>query len=440
MGGTMRIRALVAILGVFALLAVACENEESGDGGGEPAAGERPGVTDSEIRVGSLISVNNPLGLPYEDALVGARAYFDKINDDGGIYDRDIVIAAERDDMTGANLQEARALVEEDQVFAALPVVVLFFTGGNYLAEQGTPTFGWNINDEWSAGPNLFGEKGSYICITCPNGIVSFIMQEIGAQRAAAFAYGDAPQSTDCADGIEAGIDKYGGELVLTDTSLTFGFADTSAAVAAVRDANVDFIAACMDLQGNSTLVRDIRAAGIDIQGVWAPQGYDPGSIAELGNQLDDFYFQSAFWPFEVENPPDGMQEYLDAMEERNQEPNEFSLTGWVNAQLFVEGLKAAGEDFTQESVVDAINEMDEPFTAGGIMNPTIIWADTDDYPEGAHGPALNGTACNAFVKAENGEFVPQFGEPGSPFVCFEGNNEVDGEGVPSIDDPIYLP
>jgi branched-chain amino acid transport system substrate-binding protein len=441
-GGSMRIRALVAILGVLALAVVACENEESGGNGdsGPPSEGERPGVTDSEIRLGSLITVNNPLGLPFEDALVGARAYFEKINDDGGIYDREIVIASERDDMLGSNLQEARALVEEDQVFAVLPVVSIFFPGGEYLAEQGTPTFGWNINDEWAAGPNLFGEKGSYVCITCPNGIVSYLMEQTDAQRVAVFAYGGAPQSADCADGIEEGLDKYGGEMVVKDTSLSFGFTDTSAAVASVRDNNADFIATCMDLTGNATLARDIQAAGLKMKGVWAPQGYDSQSLADFGNQLENFYFQAAFWPFEVPNPPDGMQEYLDAMEERNQEPSEFSLAGWVNAHLFVEGLKAAGEDFTQESLVDAINSMDEPFTAGGIMNPTIIWADTDDYPEGAHGPALNGTACNAFVKVENGEFVPQFGEPGSPFVCFEGNNEVDGEGVPSLDDPIYLP
>jgi len=439
-GGTMRIRALVAILGVLAVMVVACENEEGGNGGGG-APGSRPGVTDSEIRIGSLISVNNPTGLPYNDAVAGARAYFEKINDEGGVFDRELVIAVERDDGVGNNLAEARALVEEDQVFAVAPVVVLFFTGGNYLAEQGTPTFGWNINAEWSAGPNLFGQIGSYLCFTCPSVIAPYIARQIDAQRAAVFGYGAAPQSADCVDGVEAGFEKFGEdvEFAFKDTSLSFGFTDTSAAVAMVRDANVDFIATCMDVSGNATLVSAIRAAGIDVS-LWAPQGYDSAVLADLGDQLNGFYFSTPFWPFQVEDPPEGMREYLDAMEDRNMEPNEFTLTGWVNAHLLVEGIKAAGEDFTQESVVAAINSMEEPFTAGGIMYPTVIWADTDDYPEGAHGPALNGTACQAFVTVENAEFTPVFGKPGSPFVCFEGNNQVDGEGVPSIDDPIYLP
>lgn len=434
----MRIRALVAILGLLALGAVACNNEEGGGGGGSSDSSGRPGVTDDEIQVGGIAGFTNPVGRPYEDAFVGAQAYFDMVNADGGIYDRDIVIVAERDDRAqlSSNVTEVRALVEEDNVFAALPIIAQNFGGAEYLAEQGTPTFGWNINAEWSEGPNLFGQIGSYLCFECPGGGPVYVAKQTGSTTAAIFAYGQSPQSTDCATGVANGFEKYGLEVGFQDTSLSFGFTDTSAAVQGVRDSGADFLVTCMDLNGTATLAGDLADAGLDLV-VYSPEGYDQQVLEDLGDQLEGFYILSQYWPFEVPNPPKGMQQYLAAMEDVGQVPNEHSLVGWINADLFVTGLKMAGEDFTQESVVDAINSI-EDYTASGILS-SVHWAINDDYPEGAHGPALNGIACNAYVHVENGEFVPVFGEPGKPFVCWEGNNEVDGEGVPSIDNPIFL-
>jgi hypothetical protein len=90
------------------------------------------------------------------------------------------------------------------------------------------------------------------------------------------------------------------------------------------------------------------------------------------------------------------------------------ALHGWVVADLFVTGLRAAGEDFTRASLVDAINEMTD-YDAGGIIRP-VDWttaheADTDE-------------ACTAFLQVEGGKLVPKFGEPGKPFVCFPTDTE----------------
>jgi len=435
-------RALVAALGVLALVAVACDNEDSGGGGGGSSdGGSRPGVTDTEIKVGGVISKTNLIGQPYEESQFGAKLYFDRINEEGGVFDREIVSIGVTDDQSdpNANVSANRALVEEDEVFAVIPEMVQEFAGAEYLAQSGTPTFGWNIQQEWSEGPNLFGEKGSYLCFTCPTLPASIIATEVGAERAAVFAYGGIPQSEDCAVGTAEGLEKYGIEVPVQDTSLSFGFTDTSAAIAAVRDNDVGLLTTCMDINGTATLAADMADAGLDIA-VYSPQGYDIDTLAELGDQMEGFYFQAQFWPFALENPPSGMQDYLDAVEEAGKDPSELSLAGWLNAYLLVEGINAAGEDFTQESVVEAINSMTDPFTADGILSPTLIWGETDDYPEGAHGPALNGTACSAFVQVQDGEFVAVFGEEDKPFVCFEGNNQVDGTGVPSIDDPIFLP
>jgi branched-chain amino acid transport system substrate-binding protein len=424
----MRARA-VAVLMVVGLVAVACGNEPSGGGGGGSG---RPGVTDDEIRVGGVVGKTNPVGRPYTDGFVGVKAYFDKINEEeDGVFGRELKLVAERDDQSQAsrNIQQVRALVEEDKVFAVLPVVSQIFPGAQYLVDQGVPTFGWNINAEWSAGPNLFGEKGSFLCFDCPFIHPAYVAQQVGATNVAVFAYGNAAQSLDCAEGMRNGFDTYGPPVAFEDTSLTFGFTDLSADIAGIRENDVDFIATCMDVNGNANIAQAVKDAGIEVKGIYSPEGYAQGVLDDLGEKIEGFFFGSAFVPFETPDPPAGMQQYLAAMEERDKTPSEQGLAGWINATLFVEGLKAAGEDFTQKKLVDAINEMTD-FTANGILA-------LQDWTK-AHAANPEDAGCTALLRVQEGEFVPVFGQEGKPFVCFQ-NDQVAKTGPPDLSNPTFV-
>ncbi|MGQ0803699.1 MAG: ABC transporter substrate-binding protein [Actinomycetota bacterium] len=422
----MRARA-VAVLMVVGLVAVACGNEESG-GSGEGSG--RPGVTDDEIRVGGVVGKTNPVGRPYADAFAGVKAYFDMINEEeGGVFGKKLKLVAERDDQSQAsrNIQQVRALVEEDKVFAIVPVVTQIFAGAQYLAEQGIPTFGWDINAEWSSGPNLFGEKGSFLCFDCPSYHPPYVAQQVGATNAAVFAYGNAAQSLDCAEGVKNGFNTYGPPIAFEDTSLTFGFTDLSADIAGIRENNVDFIATCMDVNGNANIAQALKDAGIEVKGIYSPEGYAQDVLDDLGEKVEGFYFGSDFVPFEAPEGSEGMQQFLAAMEKLDKTPSEQGLAGWINATLFVEGLKAAGKNFTQQKVVDAINQITD-FTANGIVS------EQDWTKAHAADPAADG--CTALLQAQNGEFVPVFGEEGKPFVCFL-NDQVAKTGPPDLSAPV---
>jgi branched-chain amino acid transport system substrate-binding protein len=422
----MRVRAVVLAMVIGLVAAAACGNEESG-GGGEGSG--RTGVTDDEIRVGGVVGKTNPVGRPYADAFIGVKAYFDKINEEeDGVYGKELTLVAERDDQSQAsrNIQQLRALVEEDQVFAVLPVVTQIFAGAQYLADQGIPTFGWNINAEWSSGPNLFGEKGSFLCFDCPSLHPVYVAQQVGATNPAVFAYGNAAQSLDCAEGVRNGFETYGPPVAFEDTSLTFGFTDLSSDIDGIRDNNVDFVVTCMDVNGNANIAQAVKDAGIELKGVYSPEGYAADVLEDLGERVEGFYFGSDFVPFEAAEGSEGMQEFLAAMEERDTVPSEQGLAGWINATLFVEGLKAAGEDFTQKKVVDAINEITD-FTANGIVSE-------QDWTK-AHAADSEADGCTAILQAQDGEFVPVFGEEGKPFVCF-ANDQVAKTGPPDLSTP----
>lgn len=377
-----------------------------------------PGVTAKEIKVGGVVGKTNPTGRPYENGFIGAQAYFDLINKKGGVNGRKISMVAKYDDQSrdSKNIAAIRSLVEEDKVFAVLPVETQNFAGADYLVSKGTPTFGWNINTQWAKGPNLFGAGGSYICMTCPIIAPTFIAQQQGAKKVGLLAYGSSPSSTQCSEGQEAGFDKWGPKVSFKDRSLSFGFSanDVSAAVQAVKDNNVDFIATCMDVNGESNFNKALKQAGVTGVKYYAPEGYDTGVLKELGSDLDGFTFVIGFLPFENAKESKEMQLYIKEMKKRGIEPGEHSLVGWNSAQLLVEGLKKVGKNVTQKGLVDAINSITDWTYAG--MRPTVDWTT-------AHGPApVGGKSCSAYVEVKNGKFVPVYNQPGKPFVCFPEN------------------
>ena len=107
-------------------------------------------------------------------------------------------------------------------------------------------------------------------------------------------------------------------------------------------------------------------------------------------------------------------------MAKSGQELSELAMTGWINATVAVEGLLAAGPDFTRQSVIDATNTLTAD-TAGGLLNP-IDWTrqhvpPTQDTPE-----AGSEFECFAPVQVTNGEFVT-VANPDTPFICWSNAN-----------------
>lgn len=402
---------LVAVLGVGVA------------GIGPVSAQTSPGVTGNTITVGGVAGKTNPVGQPYASGFDGVQAYFNYINAKGGVFGKKFKLIAQLDDQSRAsqNVTEVRSLVEEKKVFAVMPVVTQIFAGAAYLAQKGVPTFGWNINAEWNSGPNLFAEKGSYICFTCSQGAPAYIAQQIGAKNVAVMAY-TAPQSVQCAQGMEAGFRKYGLNVVLNDSSLAFGFQDLGSDVDTLKNKGVQFVGTCMDIAGEVNVAKSLRRAGLNNVKFYAPQGYDPNTLAKYGNELNGIYFSIDFVPFETPNVSPGLKNFEAQMKKTGKQVNEQALAGWINADLLYKGIKKAGPNFTQKSVIDAINSFNG-YTADNIR-PPINWSVDGHGPPGAKGdvPDLGHEACAAYVEALNGKYLPQFGKPGQPFVCSPNN------------------
>ncbi len=408
----MRSRLFAGVLTVALGAAVAGavpSSAASGGGAGRAAGVDQPGVTKNTIRVGAIASKTNPIGNRFDALFDGIEAYFNLVNRQGGIYGRKLKLVSKRDDQLANNRSEVAGLLERDNVFAAF-VSSALFTGADLLVEEGIPTFGYNINAEFKDAPNLFGEKGSFIDFTGALPERPYLVREAGAERVAVLGY-NVPQSKDCATGIENSFEKFPtAEIVYLDTSLPFGLTDVSAQVARMKEERVDFVLVCFDTNGALTVAREMRKQELEAP-MWLPGAYNHEFLREFGDELAGSYVLIEFTPFEEKQKPEGLRQFLAQMKKLGKEPHEIAVAGWIGADMLVTGLRAAGEDFTRQKVIDEINKLTN-FTAGGISYGIDWTVEHSGNPE---------RLCYVHMRIKkDGSLVRSSGEPGKPFVCFD--------------------
>jgi branched-chain amino acid transport system substrate-binding protein len=408
-----RLVAPVAVLAAVSLLGI------PGAGAQQNPPVNQPGVTSSEIRVGGVATVTgDPTGQGQKTAAAfdGVNAYFDYINTtQGGVYGRKLVLTSKRDDALANNRSEVQGLLSQDNVFAVAPVAVQLFSGADLLAQSGTPTFGWNINGEWGSEhnpspPNLFGEVGSFTCYTCaqpsPN---VWLAKKLGLKRVGILAF-NVPQSQDACKGDVASFAKFPtAKVVFQDTSLTFGNPDYSAQVAQMVQQKVDYVVSCIDGNGVVSLSQEMKKQGLNAVQL-LPNGYNAPYAQKNAQFLNGNYVFTVFAPFETKPQPPGLALFEKWLKKSGGAQNENSVYGWLNADLLVAGLKAAGPNFTQKKVVDAINSL-KTYNGGGLV-PNIDWTTAHKQQP----------SCYAISKIVNGGYKPVFGQPGKPFLCFPAN------------------
>jgi branched-chain amino acid transport system substrate-binding protein len=141
-------RAPLAVGAALALLLSGCgSNSEAGSGDSASAA---PGVTADEILLGTTQPLTGPAAPGYSNISKGMQAYFDYLNDNGGVNGRDVKLLVEDDAYNPSQTATAtRKLVLEDDIFAMVGAL-------------GTPTHSTVLDFlNQSEVPDLFVSSGS---------------------------------------------------------------------------------------------------------------------------------------------------------------------------------------------------------------------------------------------------------------------------------------
>jgi ABC-type branched-subunit amino acid transport system substrate-binding protein len=240
-------------------------------------------------------------------------------------------------------------------------------------------------------------------------------------------AYGGAPQSADCATGVKNSFDEYGGDAKIVFEDQSIGFAQPlGPQVTEMKQKGVEFVLTCVDLQESFTLAKEMRKQGLDAS-QQLPFGYNHDFIAK-NSALEGAYVIPQFVAFEQTPQIQEIKDLFTYADKIGVDVSELTASGWLIASQLYEGLRGAGPEFSQEKVVNYLNTLTD-YTANGFSQPL-------DWTRGHIDPIKNPEAraeqeCANFVQVQDGKFVPRFGEPGKPWVCFKIAD-------PTIDNPTY--
>ena len=129
-----------------------------------------PGVTDDTVTIGTHTPLTGPAAAGYSSISAAATAYFDYLNDNGGVHGRSIEYIVKDDGYNPANTQTVvRELVQEDEVFAILNglgtpthTAVLDYLNQNEVPDLfvASGSTSWNQPEKY---PYTFGFNADYV-------------------------------------------------------------------------------------------------------------------------------------------------------------------------------------------------------------------------------------------------------------------------------------
>lgn len=433
-------RVVITAIAVL-LVAGACGNAESGGSGGgggdgatpttaeDGGASERdtfvdsdqPGVSDDEITFDVVgTKANNPLGTCILDCYVdGIEAYFAYRNSEGGIYGRDLVIGDEVDDELGSNQAKTLEVISNDDAFGVFQATLVASGWGDLDANR-VPTYAWGIHAaEIVDRPSIFPSL-AIRCGNCNRPAITYSAREAGATRVAALGYGATENAKDCTNGIAASVEHYqeatGVEVAYVNDSLEYGLPNgLGPEVTAMEQAGVDFVAACVDLNGMKTIAQELDRQGLDVT-LYHSNSYDQTFLSENAGLFDGDFVDVQFRPFEADAAGSSLDLFQEWMEETGAVVSELAMVGWINATMAFDGLLAAGPEFDRDTVIDVTNTF-EDYTAGGLVVASD-WSRAHT-PYTREDPDTEGNACTALVRVEGEEFVT-VAPPAEPWLCWD--------------------
>jgi branched-chain amino acid transport system substrate-binding protein len=390
---------LAALVAVFVVVAVACEDEEEEQasptgtataavtGTATPAAsptevGEVPGVTETEIKLGSHKPLSGPAAA-FGVIAKGEQAYFDYVNEElGGVCGRDIVLKTEDDMYTPSRTVEAvRRLIEDEEVFAIFGGLGDSTCAAVYkdLNERGIPYMyiasGCNL---WVEDPQtyryVFGGIPSFLTEEGP------VMGEFIAENFPGAKVGVFGQNDLFGQEIEAGVrEGLAGRNEIVDVQMySVTNPDIRSQIINLRESGAEVVAMGAIPEFAAFFIQLVRGQGWDVPVVSSGVIADPiiFDLAGADNVFNVWLPAYLIPPWETDVP--GVEEYLRIMETYASDldpQRSYIYYGYAAAQLMTETLSRTCDNLTREGLIQAaesIRGWEQPVAWGPIsMSPT---------------------------------------------------------------------
>lgn len=318
------------------------------------------GVSDDEITIGTFQAMSGPvasIGVPVAN---GLEAYFNHVNENGGIYGRKInMIVADDQFNPGKTTVEVKRLVESDGIFA---MVAGLGTPGNlavmdYLNENEVPYI-----YQASGSSKLAVPPKKYIFPVQPNYLVEgnvmvrYLAEEKGAKRIA-IVYRNAEDGIEEYDSVKKAISLYDAELV-AEIAVDPTATDFATEVNKLNSASPDAVIVMLFNPQTPPFIKQAKQYGMTDQTyllsypnasvVFTQLAGEDAEGVECMAWVDVDFTDMDFEPFKIYQATHGEGEI----------PNAFAIAGMVAAELFTEALTLAGKNLTKDSLIKALESL----------------------------------------------------------------------------------
>jgi len=324
------------------------------------SAQSAPGVTDKEITIGSCSALEGPSKFLGTQTVAGARAYFDSINEQGGVHGRKLRLIASDDSYDPAKAEDCFKHLQTQGVFA-MGFFVGTPTGVKYvpLAEANKiPLVGLFTGAQALYAPFrhwVVNVRAAYADETKEQ--IDGMWKTLGYKKIGVI-YPDDAFGSAVLDGVRNALKQHQSQPVAA-AFYPRQTADADAAIQSVRAAQPDAVVIVGPANTVAPIIKLahskgwsplfltvsfvgtddlIKLAGQDVEGMVITQVVPPYYLTDLKTVALYRRTMSKFAP--------------------NETPNFVSLEGFVDAMIMVEGLKRAGKDLTREGLIRGIESL----------------------------------------------------------------------------------
>jgi branched-chain amino acid transport system substrate-binding protein len=330
---------------------------------GAMAAEAQRGVTDTEIIIGTVTDLSGVTAVQGVNNANAVRLAFDDVNEKGGIHGRKIRYIVE-----DSQYQVPRAVQAMNKL---LNSDVVFFT----IEDGGTPmnnaTFPMALEKgvpkllPLSAARSMFepfhklkfSQYSSYVD-QMRAGVKYFVEQK--GKKSICAMYQETDFGKDVLAGTTIQAEAMGLKIAAT-TAHKPTDTDFSAAVTKLREAKCDLVALGTIVRDTTLIIATAKKLGWNVDFLGQVATYDTAIADAPGNVAEGFYSMAPSLYAYPDDPRPAVKTFTQKYKVRyGVEVNYLGEMGYTSAQIAIEALQRAGRDLTVDSLVKAMESIQD--------------------------------------------------------------------------------